>query len=240
MNRATTVFPTVSRGVLPSLKIDDGTVEAIKWLALIFMTIDHVNKYLLHDAYASMFAIGRLTLPLFGFVLAFNLARPGVLEQGVYSRVLIRLAIACAVATVPFTALGGLGWGWWPVNIMGMLLVSTACIYLLHRGGAWRLALAFVVFIIGGALVEFWWPAIAMCVAAWAYCKRPGVLTLILWIAATASLRVVNHNYWAVGALPLIFAASYLHVHLPRFKHFFYTYYPLHLGIIWALVHFNS
>lgn len=40
-----------------------------------------------------------------------NLARPGTLTNGVYSRVMIRLALYGTVATVPFMALGGLVWG---------------------------------------------------------------------------------------------------------------------------------
>ena len=32
--------------VLPRLVLSDGTVEALKWLGLILMTGDHINKYL--------------------------------------------------------------------------------------------------------------------------------------------------------------------------------------------------
>jgi len=145
------------------LVLTTGTVEALKWLGLVLMTIDHVNKYLLHEAMPALFAVGRLTMPIFAFVLAYNLARPDALVRGVYKRVAVRLASVGAIASVPFIALGGLGWGWWPLNIMGMLLVATVCAWLLDLGGRWRVALAAAAFVVGGSSVEFWWPGVAAC-----------------------------------------------------------------------------
>ena len=93
--------------MLPRLKFSDGAIETLKWVALVLMTLDHINKYLLHDSVPALFAIGRTTMPLFAVVLAFNLARPGALEGGAAERTIKRLALFGAVATVPFIALGG-------------------------------------------------------------------------------------------------------------------------------------
>ena len=101
----------------PKLELSSGTLETLKWLALLLMTLDHVNKHLLHASVPELFAAGRLALPLFGFVLGYNLARPGALVNGGYSRTARRLAIFGTIATIPFIALGGLGWGWWPFNV---------------------------------------------------------------------------------------------------------------------------
>ena len=48
----------------------DGTAEALKWLALALMVLDHVNKYLYNDALPWVSPIARISFPLFGFVLA--------------------------------------------------------------------------------------------------------------------------------------------------------------------------
>ena len=56
----------------------------MKWLALVLMTGDYVNKYLFNGTLPRLFNAGRVTLPLFVFVLAYNLARPDTLERGVY------------------------------------------------------------------------------------------------------------------------------------------------------------
>ena len=147
------------------LHVPDGTVEALKWLALALMTGDHVNKYLFNGTLPFLFEAGRLALPIFVFVLAYNLARPGAFERGAYTRTMKRLAVFGAVASVPFVALGGLSAGWWPLNVLFTLLVVTACAYLVEKGGPLHLVGAGLVFLVGGGLVEYWWPAVAFGLA---------------------------------------------------------------------------
>lgn len=219
----------------PQAILTSGAIEAVKWLALVLMTLDHVNKYLLHDAHPALFAIGRLAMPLFAFALAYNLARPATLEGGAYSRVLKRLAVIGAVSSVPFIALGGLGWGWWPLNIMAMLFVASSVMWLWERGGKWDAIAAVTVFLIGGAFVEFWWPGVAVCVTAWRYFKRPSWTSLVLCALSVASLYVINRNLWALLAFPVFFLASKLNPRLPRLRSTFYAYYPAHLAVLWAL-----
>jgi hypothetical protein len=221
--------------VAPPLILSSGALEALKWLALVLMTLDHVNKHLLHAAVPALFNAGRLALPLFGFVLGYNLARPGALASGAYWRTARRLAVFGSIATIPFIALGGLGWGWWPLNIMATLGVATLCAWQIDAGGAARLVAAGAVFIVGGAFVEFWWPGVAACLLAWAYCRRPSWLTLALWIGTLACLYIVNRNLWALAAMPLIFAARHVKMNLPRGRLGFYVYYPAHLAVLWGL-----
>ncbi|MBY0365111.1 MAG: conjugal transfer protein TraX [Burkholderiaceae bacterium] len=221
---------------LPRLSIDDGTIEGLKWLALLLMVLDHVNKYALHDSVPALFALGRLSMPLFAFVLGFNLARPGMLARGVGFRVLKRLSVAAVVATVPFIGLGGLGWGWWPFNVMAMLAVTVAMAQLVDQGGRGRIALAVVVFLVGGAFVEFWWPGVALGLSAWRYCRRPSWSALAVWIGALASLYLINRNWWALASLPIVFAAPHVRLAVPRVRWFFYAFYPLHLALLWAWV----
>ena len=114
---------------------------------------------------------------------------------------------------------------------MTTLLRST----LIEVGGPTRLVGAAAVFIVGGALVEFWWPGLAVCLLAWAYCRRPSWLRQALWITALASLYVINLNLWALAALPLIFAAGQVKMGLPRGRLGFYVYYPAHLAVLWIV-----
>ena len=118
---------------------------------------------------------------------------------------------------------------------MATLLVATLCAWLIEVGGAARLLAAGAVFIVGGALVEFWWPGVAVCLLAWAYCCRPRWVTLGLWAGVLASLYIVNRNLWALAALPLIFAAGQLQLAVPRGRLGFYVYYPVHLAVLWGL-----
>ena len=235
MVAAKTLQASARAWVPPTIVLTDGAVESLKWLALALMTVDHINKYLLREAVPAMFAIGRLALPIFAFVLAFNLARPATLARGVYGRLIRRLAVVGSIASAPFIALGGLAWGWWPLNVLAMLLVAAAVMYLVEQGGRAQIALAALVFVVGGALVEFCWPGVAMCLGAWRYCKRPSWPSLVVWIGSTAALFVINQNVWALAAIPVIFAATGLRISVPRLQGVFYGYYPAHLCVLWAV-----
>jgi hypothetical protein len=244
-------MPPASKRAVPSeaggLVIPDGTLEALKWLGLLLMTLDHVNKYLLDGSAAAIFAMGRVAMPLFSFVLAYNLARPSTLchADEIYPRVLKRLAAGALVASVPSMALGGLAGGWWPLNILATFAVAVGVIQLLRFDTPWRKVAAASVAVVGGGLVEYWWPAIAMCVASWHYCQRRSGLALSAWVVATLGLDLdgwafgarplVNESLLALLAFPLIFGSSHLDLRFPRLSLFFYAYYPMHLALLWVL-----
>lgn len=217
------------------LGIANGTLEALKWIALALMTLDHVNKYLLDYRMPVLFALGRIAMPLFVFVLAYNLARPGALMGGVFRRTAMRLALYGGLASVPFIALGKVYGGWWPLNILCTLLVATLVIGLIQRGGRLRITAAIAMFIVGGGLVEYWWFAVALTVACWHYCKQPSLVHLGAMVGCIAALWPLNQNLWAFGALPFILGAPYVALSIPRRALFFYAYYPAHLGVLFVL-----
>ena len=229
------------RTALPQLALTDGGAEALKWFGLAAMTLDHVNKFLLGASVPALFALGRLVLPLFVIVLAYNLARPGADRPGRYRRTTRRLAWVAVLASVPFMALGGLVGGWWPLNVMFTLLFITAALQLLDQGGALRVAAAAGVVAIGGGLVEYWWPAVALGICTWAYCRRPSWAAAVgaALSCATLSLLVAfvsgqDADAWALLALPLVLVVGRLQLALPRFPLAFYAYYPAHLVAIWV------
>lgn len=220
---------------LPRLAVPDGTLEALKWLGLLLMTGDHANKYLFNGTLPFFFEAGRLAMPLFVFVLAFNLARPGSLARGVYQRTISRLTLFGALSSVPFIALGGLTSGWWPLNILITLMVLTATLYMIEQGTPASYAKAASVFLVGGFFVEFWWPALAFGLAVWFYRKRPSWAALALALASLAALWFVSGNWWALAVLPVVIAASCINLRVPRPRWVFYAYYPIHLAAIWLI-----
>lgn len=213
------------------LILSDGTVELLKWLALILMTADHAQKYGMTHEVPWIYSAARVSMPLFGIVLAYNLARRSS-DPSIARRVFLRLLVFGSLATVPFIALGGLGFGWWPLNVMLMLAVAVAIMHIWEmRRPYWRLK-ATALFLIGGAVVEFWWPGIAICVSAWRYIKAPSWSMLFMWIAATASLTLINGNWWAMASFGLLSVVSFFSLQLPRVPWFFYAYYPVHLLLL--------
>lgn len=210
--------------------ISDGSLEALKWVALASMTVDHLNKYFAHGQVQAAFAFGRVAMPLFLLVLACNLARPGAIEAGAGRRTVRRLLLVGAVASVPFIALGGLLAGWWPLNAMFTLATVAAAASLLHSR---HRAAALAVVLVGGSSVEFWWPAVVMGVAAWCFARSPSWIAGMVTVGACACLAIINGNHWALAALPLFALASRVDLRVPRLQLAFYAFYPLHLAAIW-------
>ena len=220
----------------PRIELSDGAVEAMKWLGLILMTADHAQKYGLLPTVPGVYEAGRVAFPLFGIVLAYNLARAKSHDHAVYVRVLTRLLVCGAIASIPFIALGGLGFGWWPLNCMGTLAVAVCIMYLIEvRRPFWKTSAASV-FLVGGAMVEFWWPGVALCVGAWLYMKHPTGGALLLWLAGTAGLRLINGNWWACASFVVLAGmASCVTIEIPRASRLFYLYYPAHLAVLLVL-----
>lgn len=216
----------------PSFFISSGTQEAIKWLAVISMTNDHINKYIFHEHYAVMFAFGRLAMPLFAFLLAYNLAKMENFDAVVFRRIYQRLSIAAVVSSVPFILLGSLVHGWYPLNILFLLLIGVTLIFVLNSDSKHKSWFAFVLFFVGGFWVEFWWFGLAMFVASYFFVRSPSYGTAFALFVSTLSLTLVNQNSYALLALPVIAFAPLVRLNVPRFKHFLYVYYPLHLSVI--------
>jgi hypothetical protein len=217
------------------LRVSDGPLEALKWLGLLLMTGDHVNKHLFNATLPVLFEAGRIALPLFIFVLTYNLARPGIMECGAYGRTIKRLAIFGTAASFPFMALGGLASGWWPLNVLFTLLLIAGTLLLVEKGRAGTWIAAANLFLLGGSSVEYWWPAVALGLAVWWHCKRPSWWSAGAVILACAALWPINGNFWALAAVPLVLVASRLELHMPRLRWAFYAYYPLHLAALWLI-----
>ena len=217
------------------LTIASGTLEAMKWLALVLMTLDHVNTYLFSQRMPLLFALGRSAMPLFVFVLAYKLAQPHIVEHGALWRTARRLALYGALACVPVIALGHVYGGWWPLNIMCTLLVATMVIGLIEQGSPQRSTAAVAIFVLGGAVVEYWWFALSLAIACWRYCQHPNVPRLTALTSCLTSLWLLNQNPWALTALPLILAAPYVNLSVPRCPRLFYIYYPAHLVVLFLM-----
>ncbi|MFY1070649.1 TraX family protein [Pseudomonas juntendi] len=220
---------------LPRVALSDGSIEGLKWIALICMLGDHINKYLLNGTADWLYYIGRLAMPIFMFVLAFNLARPDALEKGLHGRVIVRLALFGILATPSFLALGGLINGWWPLNILFALLVFTVIVRLIEIGSSRAYIIAALTFLFGGSIVEFWWPVLIFGVAVWSYTKRPSLLALCAIVASYMAFGWINGNQWAAASSLLILLASLVSIQIPRCRWVFYVFYPGHLSLLWAL-----
>lgn len=214
--RSTSLMPTT---------FSDGSLQLMKLVAVMLMTLDHINTHIWEGISPFAFNLGRLAMPIFAVVFAFNLSRPGALERHSFERLALRLIGFGMVASVPYMALNGS----WPLNILFTFLMALAVCLLLERG---HYRFAVFCFLIGGLLVEYLWFGIALVAAAWWYFKQPAALRLALLLLMWAGLGIVNGSHSALLAIPLVWMLSLVRVNLPRSRWAFYVYYPAHLALI--------
>lgn len=218
------------------LVISEASLSALKWIAVVLMVVDHINKFLLGDSQPWMYALGRMAMPLFAAVLGCNLARANSLQSGAYQRMSIRLFLCALLAWIPHAALNKSLLWFWPMNILFTLLLATISAWMLDAGGRWRLVGVISLLLWGGLMVEFWWPAVGLVLFVWAYCRKPNIGFLIGWLACLGALYFINGNHWALAVIPVLWGLSFWRWELPRMRWFFYAFYPFHLWVIWGVV----
>ncbi|WP_419419840.1 TraX family protein [Legionella sp. D16C41] len=211
----------------PRPVIQDGTIEALKWLALLFMTVDHANRVFFN--YYPAYCVGRLAMPLFAFVFAYNLSRPPKLTDEIYLKMSKRLLFFGALAIPAYMQMLHLAYII-PLNIMFTLWVAATTIFIYSlKGGQ---LLAFCVFFLGSLLVEYSWAGVALSVSFWLYLRKPSIASITLIAISYLLLYPVNNNNWALLTIPIILLATLINTRIPRLRYMFWIYYPLHITLL--------
>jgi len=233
-------------------RMTNDRLTLLKLLAVLSMLIDHYNKFINPDYSQVMFSVGRLALPIFVLVMAFNLSR---VETNKMPSIALRLTLFGLMAIPPYNAMGGtILRGWWPLNVLFLLASLVTVVYLLNvpiRRTWLRYAsrmLAALLFLLSGALVEFFWAGLGLGLTAWRLFilfsrsensqDSSGEFAFLALASAVfiTLLCLVNGNAWALAAIFLVLAVLWLPVgKLPRGKWFFYGFYPAHLWALWLI-----
>jgi hypothetical protein len=219
----------------------DGQLEALKWIAVASMFIDHFGRHLFDWSQESIvFGAGRLAFPLFVLVLGCNLARPGD-RAARAARTTVRLAIACAVSTP--AAIWARGEPQL-VNVFGTLAIGAALCWVLATTGhlAWRAALCGLLCAAANH-VEF--DVMGACLVPAIYLWRAhdrreaAAFAAVLFLALAhlnGSFGGPNGYLGTLTVLPVAWAVAHLPLRVPRMRWLFYAIYPLHLALIGALL----
>lgn len=226
--------------MLMRLKVSNAALTALKLVGIMVMLIDHYNSFVKPEYSLLLFEIGRLALPLFVFVLGYNLARISTAKM---PQIMLRLLIFGVIATPLYNILGTGLWYWWPLNILFTLLVATGTVYLLCVPVPPRLVIpvrlaAVLFFTLAGSLVDYFWVGPALVIVIWRVFATDSSaerrLAHVALLILAGLLCLLNESLAALLALPviLVLLQLYQNARLPRLKWFFYWFYPGHLLVL--------
>lgn len=194
----------------------------LKVAAFVLMLADHAD-WLFASGQGPHATIGRLVFPIFGTVLAYNMART---DSAKLLRVVApRLAWFGLLSQLPYAFLQG---GVVPLNIMFTLAASVAAYAVILRG---QFIVGLLLAGCAGLFVDYaWFGVLGVVFAAFAF-RNGGELRALTAVAGFAlALTAINGNLYAVLAVPLVwFVANCAHGDAPRLKWLFWAGYPAHL-----------
>lgn len=222
------------------LGFQDGQLEALKWIALASMFLDHFGRHLLgwgQDTW--VFALGRIAFPLFAVVLALNLARDGDRARR-SARTAVRLGLWCVVAVVPSVWARGEPQ---TVNVLGTLALGAALCWAIASPAHWAArGLAIVAVTAASWWVEFGLAGVFLVGAMFLWCTQRQIeaallaaLPLLLTALQNASFGGVPALLGTLAGVPIALLVRQMPMRMPRLKLAFYLVYPVHLALIGAL-----
>lgn len=224
----------INTTIKKTLAISSGSIEALKWSGMLFMTIDHANRIFFNQQFYQAYCAGRLAMPLFAFVFAYNLARVEPISLEMYNKTLMRLIFFGVLATPAYIAMNHIQ-RWFPLNILFAFLIVLSMLYLYDKG-KWSLSIC--IFLIGGIFVEYSWSVLLLCASFWLFSKKPSVIAILPGLAGYSLLYILNDNNWGLAALPIIFLATQVDLKIPRWHYFFWIYYPAHMTLFYLIYKF--
>jgi hypothetical protein len=198
-------------------------IETVKWIAVLSMTIDHINRVVLDHAVVWMFEVGRLALPL--FCLAFG---SGIARRLNWKVTVPRLMAFGIMAQLAWLVAGELK----EPNILFGLALAVVLIALYQ----WNPPFSAILGVTLGFGIEGSYGAIALVTGAYNL-ERGRHNVALIWMAfGTWFTCLLSASLVPALAVPL-----FLHLRQSRFgpstrsPHLLYWYYPTHLLVLAAI-----
>lgn len=207
------------------------TSAALQWLAFFTMLTDHIG-YTFFPSLPVLRAVGRLSFPIFAFLLSEGFTHTRSLEK--YAG---RLFCFGCIAELPYQLMLYHRFvGFRFSNILFALLLSLGALYCARRGGPWLLgAGALAVLAQAGG---FSYGAYGVLLAVLFYSTRGKRWAIPLALTGCTLLYCWYHHslfqIWAVfAAVPLLLYNGERGRRAPRYL--FYALYPAHLAVLASL-----
>lgn len=207
------------------------TSAALQWFAFFTMLVDHAG-YTFFPGLPVLRAVGRLSFPIFAFLLGEGFAHTSDLKK--YA---CRLLVFACIAEVPYQLmiyhrLVGPRAG----NILFALLLSLGALYCVKQGGAWYAGAAGLMVL--AQVGEFSYGAYGVALVVLFYLTRGKPWAIPLVLTGCTLLYCWQHHslfqVWAIlAAVPLVLYNGQRGRRAPRYL--LYILYPAHLTLFSAL-----
>lgn len=228
-----------------NFKIDNYNLELLKWIAILGMFIDHFSKLIIPYSYSPLlFELGRISFPLFAFILVYNYLYNTSSKINYLKRLFIFSLISQPFFSIAFQT--------YTLNIFFVLFFGLLSIFLIEKAIEYKnnniylfVSIFSVILIICSiSLISDYKPfGIILIVSLYfvfIYKK------IVFWLIFLIFIFLANHytynmEYGLIGLILAIILFNIIlffviyknQVKIPRLnKWFFYSFYPLHLVII--------
>ncbi len=230
-------------------KIESYNLEFLKWIAILGMFIDHFSKLIFPtiDHIPFFFEFGRISFPLFAFILVYNYLYNTKSKENYLKRLLIFALISQPFFSYAFNT--------FVLNIFFVLLIGLLCIYLIEKGIEFdkkviNFSLATIILVSSSNFVDYQPFGIAVIVSLYFVFIYKKV---VFWLIFIIFLILANHYTYSLnnGLLGLFLGIILFHltlyivliknkIKIPRInKWFFYSFYPLHLVLILIIKYYG-
>lgn len=219
----------------------------IKWIAILTMVIDHVGAVIteflirdcgfsqLHFLSESLRCIGRVTLPMFAFLLV-----EGFVFSKNHTKYLFRLLLLCVISEVPFDLAFHGDWFYLDhQNIFFTLAIGLSMLMLLERvkNPFFKVVIVGYSFILATLLhVDYGWSGILLILIFFLFRSKkiPLLISILFWMI----LMIFFKANWIYLSVPLCLIPVYLYNGKRgknNLKMVFYYFYPVHLFLLFIL-----
>lgn len=199
--------------------------DTLKFIALATMLIDHMG-YLLFPQHFYLRMIGRLSFPIFAYLIAKGAVRTQ--HPGAYARRLLAFGL---ISQIPYNLVRHqLWWSFTEPNIFFTLLAGLLMIYSLkHDHWAVKLMSLVPVLLVQPLNLSYSYYGLLLILIFFLFDKQPLLMCAAFGLATFQYSVQFSNNYqvYALPVLAIILFLPPLGIHVPKWVG--YWFYPLHL-----------
>jgi hypothetical protein len=211
--------------------IGSGSIESLKWLALIVMLGEHWMRYVVGELPPWVYACGRVVFPL--FVLSFALGLRAAPSPKLRA-VLVRMLAWAVIAQATLQFVDG------PerqLNVLFSFALGLAAAWGFEQARSpFLLALGLTGIAVAAIWCEFGPVGVALTAATIALARADDTPAAgwVIVAGLLAALVVPNGNYWALAAVPVAWVVWRFGIRVPRIRGAFYWAYALQFPVLAA------